>query len=153
MSFGGWDLETSRLVSETSVKLALKMTLYRYSTRERLTYPTKVPSLSRKNERRSEACARRGYLWARQVQRIYARRKSTDWKVRRWTWTRKGSQTFLKAFVQESPAFYTQLSLHICTSTPRSNIRTRRSVHIRHVTITYDIIARKYKTTKLKSAK
>ena len=30
------------------MKLALKIALYRYSTRERLTYPTKVPSLSDK---------------------------------------------------------------------------------------------------------
>ena len=30
------------------MKLALKMALYRYSTRECLTYPTKVPSLSDK---------------------------------------------------------------------------------------------------------
>ena len=37
------------------------------------------------------------------MKRIYNRRKSTDWKVCRWfrTRTSKGSQTFLKAFIQE----------------------------------------------------
>ena len=104
------------------------MALYRYSTRERLTYPTKVPFLSDKQVEKTNAevkCAQE-----EQVQRTYARRKSTDWKVCRWTWTCKGSQTFLKAFFQESSAFYTQLSLHICTSTPRLNVRTGRSIQV-----------------------
>ena len=97
MSFGGWGLETSHRSRRVRarVKLASKMALHKYFTRERMTYATKVPSLSdkqvEKNKRRNEACARRGYLWPRQVQRIYGRRKSTDWKVRRWTWQRKSS--------------------------------------------------------------
>ena len=49
----------SRLVSETSVKLALKMALYRYFTRERLTYPTKVPSLSDKQVVKTNAEVKR----------------------------------------------------------------------------------------------
>ena len=49
----------SRLVSETTVKLALKMALYRYSTRERLTYPTKVPSLSDKQVEKTNAEVKR----------------------------------------------------------------------------------------------
>ena len=37
------------------MKLALKMALYRYFTRERLTYPTKVPSLSDKQVEKTNA--------------------------------------------------------------------------------------------------
>ena len=92
-----WSGNFSWLVSETTVKLALKMALYRYSTREHLTYPTKVPFLSDKQVKKTNA---------------------------------EGSQTFLKAFVQESSAFYTQLSLRICTSTPRLNVRTGRSIQV-----------------------
>ena len=37
------------------VKLVLKMALYRYFTRERLTYPTKVPTLSDKQVEKTNA--------------------------------------------------------------------------------------------------
>ena len=43
------------------MKLALKMALYRYSTRHTLR-KSPLRQTSRKNERRSEACARRRYL-------------------------------------------------------------------------------------------
>ena len=41
------------------MKLALKMALYRYSTRECLTYPTKVPSLSDKQVEKTNAEVKR----------------------------------------------------------------------------------------------
>ena len=41
------------------MELALKMVLYRYSTRERLTYPTKVPSLSDKHVEKTNAEVKR----------------------------------------------------------------------------------------------
>ena len=112
-----------------SAKLALKMALYRYSTRECLTYPTKVPSLSDKQVEKTNTKVKRAQeedsiFWARQVQRIYARRKSTDWKVCRWTWTRKGSQTFLKAFCPGKFSFlYTAQPpyFYFNTSIERSN--------------------------------
>ena len=56
ISFGGWGLETSHDQCQSrSVKLALKMTTYRYFTRESLTYPTKVPSLSGKQVEKTNA--------------------------------------------------------------------------------------------------
>ena len=129
------------------------MALYRYSTRERLTYPTKVPYLSDKQVKKTNAEVKR--VQEEQVQWIYARRKSTDWKVCRGTWTSKGSQTFLKAFVQENSAFYTQLSLHICIRHLDQTFELGGAfrLHIYRVTITYDIIACKNKTANLKSAK
>ena len=99
---GVWKLLTTsvRDECEASFEDGIVQVLYQRAPDIPYESPLSFRQTSRKNERRSEACARRGYLWARQVQRIYARRKSTDWKVCRWTWTRKGSQTFLKAFVQ-----------------------------------------------------
>ena len=49
---GVWKLLTTIVRDEC--KLALKMALYRYFTRERLTYPTKVPSQTNKSKKRTQ---------------------------------------------------------------------------------------------------
>ena len=111
------------------MKLALKMALYRYITGERLTYPTKVPSLSDKQVVKMNAEVKRAQEEDTSGHGKYNEYTPEEHRLER-TWTRKGSQTILKAFVQESSAFYTQLSLHISTLTPQSNVPTGRSVWV-----------------------
>ena len=49
MAFGGWGLETSHHECQRGMKLASKMTLYKYFTYQRAPdIPTKFPSLSDK---------------------------------------------------------------------------------------------------------
>ena len=112
------------------MKLALKMALYRYITRERLTYPTKVPSLSDKQVIKTNAEVKRA-----QEEDTFGHGKYNEYTPEERAQIGKnmdpqGSQTILKAFVQESSAFYTQLSLHISTLTPRSNVPTGQSVWV-----------------------
>ena len=59
MSFGGWGLELLTTTVRVRVKLASKMALYKYFTRERLTYPTKVSSLSDKQVEQTNAEVKR----------------------------------------------------------------------------------------------
>ena len=123
MSFGGWGLETSHnygtsvRVRVWTVKLALKMALYRYFTRERQTYPTKVPSLSDKQVEKTNA----------EVKRTLEEDTSGRGKYNEYT------PCPLENVMSSSTAFYTQLSLHICTSTPRSNVWTGRSVRVMYM--------------------
>ena len=53
MAFGGWGLETSHHECQRGMKLALKMTLYKYFTRECLTYPLNS-SLSDKPKKQTQ---------------------------------------------------------------------------------------------------
>ena len=85
MSFGGQGLETShhkcQSTSEASFEDGIVQVLYQRAPDIPYESPLSFRQTSRKNKRRSEACTRRGYLWPQQVQRISARRKSTDWKL------------------------------------------------------------------------
>ena len=93
--------------------------------------PLSFRQTSRKNERRSEAWARRGYLWVRQVQRIYA---MSAWK---------------RDVLEHSSGSIFALRHLDRTFELGEAFRLR----VRRMTIMYDIIVRKNKTAKLKSAK
>ena len=69
MAFGGWGLEASHHECQRGMKLALNVTLYKYFTRERLTYPLNLSDkqVEKTNTDWSEACCRRGYPWPQQV--------------------------------------------------------------------------------------
>ena len=87
------------------MKLALKMALYRYFTRERLTYPTKVPSLPDKQVEKTNA----------EVKRALEEDTSGRGKYNEYT------PCPLENVMSSNTAFYTQLSLHIDISIERSN--------------------------------
>ena len=149
-----WKLLTTsvRDKCEASFEDGIVQVLYQRAPDIPYESPLSFRQTSRKNECRSEACARRGYLWARQVQWIYARRKSTDWKEHG---PAKAVRQFSKLLSRK-----VQLSIHSSASifplwhlNQMFQLGGAFGLRIRRVTIMYDIIARKNKTAKLKSAK
>ena len=112
------------------MKLALKMALYRYITGERLTYPTKVPSLSDKQVIKTNA----------EVKRAQEEDTSGHGKYNEYTPEERAQigknmdpqrqSDNSQSFCPGKFSFYTQLSLHISTLTPRSNVQTGQSVWV-----------------------
>ena len=146
----------SRLVSETSVKLALKMALYTYSTRERLTCPTKVSdkqveitNAEVKRAQEEDASGRGKYGEYTPEERAQIGKFAAEHGPA------KAVRHFSKLLSRK-----VQLSIHSSASifALRHLDRTFEpggefGLRIRSVTITYDIIACENKTAKLKSAK
>ena len=121
------------------MKLALKIVFYRYFTRERLTYPTKVPSLSDKQVKKTNA----------EVKRALEEDVSGCGKYNEYT------PCLLENVMSSNTAFYTQLSTHSFLHT----VRTGRSVQVmytsrdNYVEPMTSLLDHKNKTAKLKSAK
>ena len=128
------------------MKLALKMALYRYSTRERLTYPTKVPSLSDKQVEKTNAEVKR------------AQEEDTSGRGKYNEYTPEERAQIGKFAAEHGPAKAVrhfskllsrkvQLSIHSSASIfPLDRIFELGGafgLHIRRMAITYNIIARK----------
>ena len=135
------------------MKLALKMALYRHSTRECLTYPTKVPSLSDKQVKTTNTEVKRA-------------QEDTSGRGKYNKYTPEERAQIGKFAAEHGPAKAVrhfskllsrkvQLSIHssACIFPLRHLDRTFElggafRLRIRRVTITYDIIARKNKIAK-----
>ena len=137
------------------MKLALKMALYRYFTRERLTYPTKVPSLSDKQVEKTNA---------KVMKRV--QEEDTSGRGKYNEYTSEERVQIGKFAAEHGPAKAVrhfskllsrkvQLSIHSSASIfpldRMFELGRAFGVRIHRVTITYDFIARKNKTAKLQS--